>query len=197
VILRGFLVQKIGFESLLGIEAELRVLREQFRQKQIATVPIFAIHHILINHYLTSLVLHVSLVIVLPLDWVDPKQQHVRNNAKTEQIAFVTVGFFALPAVLDDFWCHVAHCSASFVAFVGNCLIQKQRQSEIYYMWFERVEVDEYVLGFQVSVDNPSVMDIFDPLQNLPQQVDDNGGLSELLFLPKGHQILTRKVLHD
>jgi len=117
------------------------------------------------------------------------------NNAKTEKVAFIAIGLFALARILDDFRSHIAHGPASFIAFAGNCIIHKQRKPEIDDMGLQSCKVNEYILRFQVSVNNSSVMDIFNALQNLSQQSYYNRRLVKLLLLPESHQIFSRKVL--
>jgi hypothetical protein len=124
VILRRLLAHKIGLKSLQSIESELRVFGKQLRQKKKAAISIFTIHCILIDHYLASLVFEIGLIVVLSFDWIDAKQQHMGNNAKAEQIAFVAVRLFTLSAVFDDFGGHIPHRSTSFVTFASNCFVE-------------------------------------------------------------------------
>lgn len=95
------------------------------------------------------------------------------DYAVTEHVAFVAIGLFKLPTIFDNLWCHITHRSTPFIAFIVDSLINKQREPEINDMGLEGGEVDKYILRFQVSMNNPGVMDVFEPFQNLPEQVDD------------------------
>ena len=148
---------------------------------------------------LTSLVLHVGLVIAISFDWVIAKQQHMSNDAKTKQIAFIAIRFLMLPTVLNHLGSHVAHRPASLVTFRGDCPIEQQRKSEIDYAWSPSGQVYVDVLGFQVAMDYVGCVDVFDPFEDHPQDVQDDDRIRDGLLLPQGHQIFPRQVLqhHD
>ena len=79
--------------------------------------------HVFVDIDLTGFVFSVGFVITVSFDWVEPEQEHVSYDAKTEQIAFGIVRLLVFSTVFDDLGSHVAHCPATFVTLSRYFLI--------------------------------------------------------------------------
>jgi hypothetical protein len=111
------LTKKLALQRLVGVKPKLRILAEQFGQKEIAVIPEPRVRLCLVDADLAHSVFQEGFIVVLAFDRVEAHEQHVRNDAVAEHIALVAIGFFALSTVLNDLRGHVAHGSAALVAF--------------------------------------------------------------------------------
>lgn len=195
--MRKLLLEKLVLQSLISTQTKLRIFRQQFSQKNITVLSPSSVTHRLVYHYVTSLVLSVSLVVTLALHRIEPQQQHVTYYTVTKHIAFVIVRLLVVTTVLYHLRSHVTHSTTTLVTLTANSLVHKQRQTEVYYTRLVRSQVYKNVLRLQVPVDNVGLVDIPNSLENRSQKRHNNSRVVQLLLLPESHQILARQVLHN
>jgi hypothetical protein len=91
----------------------------------------------------------------------------MRDDAKAKDVAFSAVCLLAFPRIFNDLWSHVSHRPASFVGFDANCLIQVEGEAKVDDERFKVGQVYEYILWFEVAVDDVSFVNVPNPLEYL------------------------------
>ena len=160
-------------------------------------VSILVIDELLVQVYIAGFILFERLIVVFPLEGVVPNQQHVRDNAETEDVALRPIGFLALPCILYYLGSHVSHGPASLVGLHADGLVEVEGETEVDDERLEVGQVYQDILGFKVPVDYVGLVDIPQSFEALPEEEGNNVGLVDFLLLEQSHEILAWKILQD
>jgi hypothetical protein len=88
----------------------------------------------------------------------------MRDYSKTKQIALESVGLLMLSRIFYYLWSHIAHRPAPFIRFGSDCFVEVEGEAEVDDEGLEVGQVDEYILGFEVSMDDVCPVDVSNSL---------------------------------